>query len=104
MYRKPESMPEVIFKYNEFVGVWHQIGLTIGRTPSGSDTVRKNARLHHLVELGLPHEGRYPFLVMARLGGRLLRVTTSPLRRHPLDLDRNWPFFASFLALVTERV
>ena len=49
-------MPKIIFKDNELVGVWHRIGLTVGRMPSSGDTIRKNARLHHLVELLLPHE------------------------------------------------
>ena len=53
-------MLEVIFEYNEFVSVWHQIGLTVGRTSFGDDTIRKNARLHHLVELHLPHEVTVP--------------------------------------------
>ena len=46
----------------------------------------------------------HPFLVMARPDGRHLRVTTSPLQRHPSDLDRNWFLYASFLALATEHV
>ena len=78
-------MPEVIFEYNEFVGVWHRIGLTVGRTPSSGDTVRKNAYLHHLIEL-------------------CLRVTTSPLWCHPSYLDWNCFLYTNFLALVAERV
>ena len=49
-------MPELIFEYNDFVGVWHRIGLTVGQTPSGGDSLKENSHHHHLVELRLPHE------------------------------------------------
>ena len=63
-------MPEIIFKYYDFIGVWHWIGLTVGRMPSGGDSVRKNAHLHHVVELrvGVSNKHHQVNLYLCALG------------------------------------
>ena len=86
---------EIILEYHHFIGVRHWEGLTEGRPPSGSNTVRKNSRLHQYVELCFSGARRHPLFVTpdfgARLlGARLLRFRSSLFRRYLSDLVRVW--------------
>ena len=49
MNRKSQPALEIILEYHHFIGMRRWEGLTEGRPPSGGDSVRKNAHLHHPV-------------------------------------------------------
>ena len=89
MNRKSQPTLEIILEDYSFISVRHWEGLTTGWPPSGGDTVWKNARHHHPIELRVPHLRWHPFLIAAGSGGRLLRLHRSLLRRHFSDLVRN---------------
>jgi len=90
MNRKSQTAPEIILKHHYFISMGHWEGLTAGWPPSDGDLVRKNTRLHHPVDLRLPHSRWHPFLVMAGYGGRLLRFHNFLFRCHFSDLIWDW--------------
>ena len=55
MNKKSQPTPEIILKHHYFISMRHWEGLTAGWPPSGGDSVGKNARLHHPIDLRLPH-------------------------------------------------